>query len=180
MLITAEKSCLLIVDVQDRLAPAVAEHERVIERCGVLMRAAQRLAIPVIVSEQYPQGIGRTVAALQGLAPAGAVAEKMHFSCMADAELRRRIDDLGRRQVVVGGMEAHVCVLQTVLELRAAGYDVFAVADACSSRKTSDAAAAFARMSRNGVEVVTSEMVVFEWLHRAGTPAFKDLMPLIK
>jgi len=180
MLMKAEESCLLVVDVQERLAPAVAESQRVIDRCGVLMRAAARLAIPVMISEQYPKGIGPTVAALRALAPAEAVVEKMHFSCMADAGLRRRIGDLGRRQVVVGGTEAHVCVLQTVLDLRAAGYEVFVAADACSSRDPANAAAAFARMRRNGVETVTTEMVVFEWLHRAGTPEFKELMPLIK
>jgi nicotinamidase-related amidase len=180
MLMKADQCCLLIVDVQQRLVPAVADPQRVVDRCAILMRAAARLAIPVIVSEQYPRGIGPTVADLRALAPADAVLEKLHFSCMADAGLRRRIGEVGRRQIVVAGIEAHVCVLQTVLDLRAAGQEVFVATDACSSRDSANAAAAFARMARNGAEAVTTEMVLFEWLHVAGTAEFKDTMALIK
>lgn len=180
MLMKADQSCLLVVDVQEGLVPAVADPQRVIDRCGVLMRAATRLGVPIIVSEQYPKGLGHTVAALRHHTPPGAVVEKVHFSCAADPVLRERIGVLGRGQVVVAGMEAHVCVLQTALDLAEQGYHVFVAADACSSRDPQNAAAAFERMRRNGVETVATEMVVFEWLHRAATPEFKKLMALIK
>lgn len=180
MLMKVDQSCLLIVDVQERLAPAVSENQRVIERCGVLMRAAARLGVPTVVSEQYPKGIGHTVAPLRELASPESTLEKVHFSCGADPALRERLATLTRPQVIVAGMEAHVCVLQTVLDLAGQGYKVFVVADACSSRDPRNADAAFERMRRNGIEIVTTEMVVFEWLHRAATPEFKELMSLIK
>lgn len=180
MLMKARECGLLVIDVQERLLPAIAENERVANRCEVLMRAAQRLAVPMLVSEQYPKGIGHTIAPLKALAPEGAVAEKMHFSCGEDPAFVERLAGLGRPQLVVAGIEAHVCVLQSVLRFRELGYDVFVVADACSSRNLRDAEAAFRRMAANGAEIVTSEMVLFEWLHCAGTPEFKDLMKLIK
>lgn len=180
MRMSAEKSLLLIVDVQERLLPAMAEARLVAQRCAVLMRGAARLGLPVLVSEQYPKGIGPTIPELRALAPDGAVLEKMHFSCAEDAGLAERVAAAGRRQLVVAGIEAHVCVQQTALGFQEAGYQVFVAADACSSRDAANAELAFHRMRANGVEVVSSEMVLFEWLHRAGTPEFKDLLALIK
>ncbi|MGE5547577.1 MAG: hydrolase [Solirubrobacterales bacterium] len=180
MLLDAKRSCLLIVDVQEGLAPVMADTRAVLRHCGLLLRGADRLAIPVLISEQYPKGLGPTLGELRELAPADAVVEKLHFACSAEPALRGRIDALGRPQVVVAGIEAHVCVLQTALGLKAAGYEVAVVADACSSRTAANHAAALERLRANGVEVVTTEMVLFEWLHCAGTPEFKDLVRLIK
>jgi len=183
MLIQADQSCLLVIDVQDKLAPAVEAVDRVIANAGVLMRAAARIKVPVLMSEQYPRGLGATVEALAGLAPDGAVMEKMHFSCAADAAIRARIGQIGqagRPQIVVCGIEAHVCVLQTALELVEYGHPVFLAADATASRKPSDRDAAIRRMERAGIEIVTTEMVLFEWLRRAGTPEFKELSKLIR
>ncbi|MBI5165277.1 MAG: hydrolase [Magnetospirillum sp.] len=180
MLIEAAHSSLLIVDVQEGLLPVMADPRRVLRGCDILLRAAARLALPVLVSEQYPKGLGRTMGELLALAPAGAVAEKLHFSCAFDAPLKARLDGLARPQVVIAGIEAHVCVLQTALGLKAAGYAPVVVADACSSRDAANHQAAMARLAANGVEVATVEMAVFEWLHCAGTPDFKDLSRLIK
>lgn len=180
MLMKAEDSLLLIVDVQERLLPAMAEARQVAQRCEILMRGALRLGVPLLVSEQYPKGIGPTIPDLRGLAPPGAVLEKLHFSCGEDPMIAERIAVSGRRQLVLAGIEAHVCVLQSALVFRQRGYQVFVVADACSSRDAANADLAFQRMRAGGVEVVASEMVLFEWLHRAGTPEFKDLIALIK
>jgi hypothetical protein len=180
MLIDAGRSGLLIVDVQEGLAPVMADPRRIYRGCGLLMRAAGRLGLPLLVSEQYPKGLGRTVGELLELAPEDAVVEKIHFSCAADPAIRSRLDGWGRRQIVVAGIEAHVCVLQTALGLKAIGYEPVVVADACSSRSPDNHTAAMSRLAANGVEVATVEMVVFEWLHRAGTPEFKDLSQLIK
>lgn len=180
MLMKANAGSLVIVDVQERLLPAMAEPERVLRNCGRLMRAAARLGLPMLVSEQYPRGIGATVGALRELAPAEAVLEKLHFSCGEDPGFTARLAALQRRQVVVAGIEAHVCVLQSCLRFKEQGYDVFVVADACSSRDSRNADLAFQRLRTGGVTVASTEMVLFEWLHCAGTPEFKDLMTLIK
>ncbi|MBX9635347.1 MAG: isochorismatase family protein, partial [Magnetospirillum sp.] len=106
--------------------------------------------------------------------------EKIHFACSAEPAIADRLAGFGRDQVVIAGIEAHVCVLQTALGLKEKGYQVFVAADACSSRLAANHQAAMQRLSANGVQVVSVEMVVFEWLHRAGTPEFKDLVALIK
>jgi nicotinamidase-related amidase len=180
MLIKASDSCLFVVDVQSRLLPAMYDPGGLTHHCRVLLQAARRLAIPILVSEHYPKGIGTTDAAVAEHIPAGSVAEKIHFSAYAEPDIRVRIDQVDRRQYVLCGIEAHVCVLQTALDLAEAGYETFVVADATCSRGKSDHDAALRRLRDFGVTVVTTEMVVFEWLHRAGTPVFKELSQLIK
>jgi len=180
MLIQAERSSLLLVDVQQGLAPVMAEPRRVYRGCGLLLRAAVRLGLPLVVSEQYPKGLGHTVGELAELVPAGTVMEKLHFSCAADPAILERFQRLGRPQVVVAGIESHVCVLQSALGFKAAGFEPVVVADACSSRTEASHETAMRRLAANGVQVVTVEMVIFEWLHRAGTPEFKELSALIK
>jgi nicotinamidase-related amidase len=180
MLIDAQRSCLLVVDVQEGLGPVMADPRRVYRGCGLLMRAAARLAVPMLISEQYPKGLGHTVGDVRELAPEGTVMEKLHFSCAADPAIRARLDGFGRAQVVVAGIEAHVCVLQSALGFKRIGYEVFVVADACSSRDPANHQAAMARLAAAGVTVVTLEMALFEWLHVAGTPEFKEISRLIK
>lgn len=180
MLIERDKSCLLIVDVQEKLAPAMADPAVVIRNAGILLQAASRLGIPAMLSEEYPQGLGSTVPGLRPLAPDSARLAKLSFSCADDPGPRERIESTGRPLVVIAGLEAHVCVLQSALGLRQAGHPVVVVADAISSRAPANREAALQRMRENGVEVATTEMVVFEWLGRAGTPEFKELSRLIK
>ncbi len=180
MLIEAERSCLLIVDVQAKLLPAMAAPEAVVANAAILMKAAARLEIPLLVSEQYPKGLGPTVPELAELAPAEAVVEKVHFSCLGDGHYSRRFQELGRTQAVIAGIEAHVCVLQTAMELIGDGHQVFIVGDAVSSRRADNASAALARLGAAGAAIVTAEMVIFEWLGRAGTPEFKELLEKIK
>lgn len=180
MLIRAEQSCLLIVDVQSGLAPVMFDPERVNRGCGILMKAASRLKIPVMVSEQYPKGLGHTVGELQPLVPDGAVMEKLHFSCAADPAIRKRIGALGRKQLVIAGIESHVCVFQSALGFKQLGFDVVVAADACASRTEMSWTISMNRLAANGVEVASVEMVAFEWLHRAGTPEFKEVSALVK
>jgi len=180
MLMKSDDSCLLVVDVQSKLAPVVAGSERVVENTATLMKSAARLGVPMLVSEQYPQGLGATVDDLACLAPNDSVVEKVDFSCLGDAAFAERFDGLGRNQAVVAGMEAHVCVLQTAMHLIERGTDVYVVSDAVSSRQLGNAEMALERLRGAGAEVVTTEMVVFEWLGRAGTPEFKELSALIK
>jgi len=180
MILDRTLSQLLVVDVQDKLLPAMHEGERMVERCAVLMQAAQRLNIPITVSEQYRKGLGATVARLDNIKGDAAVMEKMHFSCAADPAMAARVKGLGRSQVVVCGIESHVCVMQSALGFKTMGFDVFVVADAVTSRKAESVATAESRLRHAGIAVVNTEMAVFEWLHVAGTPEFKELSKLIK
>jgi nicotinamidase-related amidase len=145
------------------------------------MRAARRLGVPLLVSEQYPKGIGPTVPALAALATPEEIFEKIHFSCAAEPAIQAQLALMGpRRQAVLCGIEAHVCVLQSALGLAAAGWSVTVVEDAVSSRRAADRDAGLRRLAAAGVTVATVEMVMFEWLGRAGTDAFRDLLKLIK
>jgi nicotinamidase-related amidase len=184
MLLTRDKSQLLIIDVQEKLLPAMPDPERVVERCIRLVRAARALEIPVTFSEQYPRGLGPTVAPLREvLGNSGSVIDKLEFSCVKNDTLRERLHELrkrGRGQVVMGGIEAHVCVTQTAIDLEDQGFEAFVVADAVASRARSSRRLALARLLKTGVDVVDSEMVVFEWLGKAGTPEFKELQGLLK
>ena len=180
MLIRADDACLLVVDLQERLAPAIADKEAAVGNCARLLQAAERLAVPVLISEQYPRGLGTTMPAIASLAPQAQRIEKLSFSCMGETAFTEALESLGRSQVVVCGMEAHVCVLQTAMEMQASGIETFVVADATGSRQEESKRVALARMARAGVEVVTSEMVIFEWLGRAGSEAFREVSKLVR
>jgi nicotinamidase-related amidase len=179
MLIEHAKSQLLLVDLQERLMPAMAEGEPLVHKTTILLQAARALNVRVLASEQYPTGLGPTVAALASqLAPAE-ILTKTEFSCYANPGLRMRLD-AAPRQVVLAGIEAHVCVLQTALDLIAAGRQVFVVADAVSARSLDSKSIALQRLAGQGVVVVTTEMVLFEWLRRADRAEFKQLSRLIR
>ena len=183
MLLDAARSQLLIVDVQERLLPAMHDGDAMVESCVVLMHAAQELGLPTTISEQYRKGLGATVARLEHIRGAAPVMEKMHFSCAADPAIAKHIGDLagaGRSQIVIAGIESHVCVLQSALGFKAQGHEVFVVADAVTSRRPESLAVALGRLRADGVSVVNTEMAVFEWLHIAGTPTFKALSRRIK
>ncbi len=180
MLIDPQNSCLIVIDMQERLVPAMQAPAKTIKNAGTLMQAASRLLVPTLLTEQYPKGLGRTVPDLlkyQGNAP---VLEKLHFSCMKDVTFAETFKSLGRKQAVIAGMEAHICVLQTGMDLMQQGYEIFIVTDATSSRTPESEKACLDRLSAAGAGIVTTEMVVFEWLGQAATPEFKELLPLVK
>ena len=179
-LLSAADSALLVVDLQERLMPAIDGGAAVLARAGLLLRAARRLGVPARASEQYPKGLGPTVPEIAELLDLGAVATKLTFSALREPACAEMIEQLAGDTVVVAGAETHVCVLQTVMDLLAQGRAVHVVEDAVGSRRASDKAAGLARMARAGAVIVTAEMVVFEWLERAGTPEFKELVGLLK
>jgi nicotinamidase-related amidase len=185
MLMNRARGHLLVIDVQTRLAAHVAGAERAIDNCRRLVAYARRLGVPVTVTEHYPAGLGPTAPAL--LAAAGndtSILEKIAFSCWRDDAIRdrlARLRDQGRDQIVVAGMETHVCVGQTVLDLLAEpGHRVFLVGDAVGSRDAQVRDLAIERLRNAGTHIVTQEMVAFEWLERGDDPAFKELVALIK
>ncbi len=175
MLLDRKQSCVVLVDVQEKLLPLIDEHESLIRHCAWVLRVAQRLNIPIIVSEQYPKGLGPTSSALKEIISTESVQEKLYFSCASDANCLKAIENLKRNQIVLMGIETHVCVLQTALELQAQHKQVFVVVDAVSSRKQLDKKYGLKRMSKAGVELITREMMVFEWLRQSGTPEFKQI-----
>ncbi len=180
MLIKADQSCLIVIDVQERLVPAMQAPARVIRNTKTLMTAASRLGIPMLLTEQYPKGLGPIVPELSELAKDGEVFEKTHFSCMNEPTFAAAFKALGRPQAVIVGMEAHICVMQTGVNLMEEGVEIFVVTDATSSRTLESEKACLDRLSAAGAGIVTTEMVVFEWLSRAGTPEFKELQAIIK
>jgi nicotinamidase-related amidase len=181
MLLDAKKTSLLIVDVQTRLLPAMAEPERIVSRCQILLKAAEALEIPITISEQYPKGLGHTVSEL--VAPTAKIFEKFSFSCWRDVEMREAFIELHEHErplMIVAGIEAHVCVLQSCIDIYNAGFGVFAVADAMGSRDPKSAELAYHRLRGAGIQVINTEMAVLELMEKAGTPMFKTLSALIK
>ncbi|MEZ5932647.1 MAG: hydrolase [Alphaproteobacteria bacterium] len=180
MLIDARHSLLLLIDLQTRLAPAVDRAEACVARCRQLVDAARKLTVPILATEHCPEGVGPTVPALKQRLSGSEVVEKRHFNGLAEPVLRDALAAHGRRTVVVAGMEAHVCVLQTVLGLKEGGYEPKVVADAVASRAPSSRELALGRMRHHGVDIVNAEMVMFEWLKSADNPAFKEVLAMIK
>jgi nicotinamidase-related amidase len=174
MLMDAQQSALLVIDVQERLLPAIDDWQRTLDAVIWLVQVACRLDVPVLASEQYPKGLGHSHADVLAALPPCVIGEKLHFSCTPDACLAP-LAGSDRQQVVVCGTEAHVCVLQTVIDLKASGKDVFVVADAVGSRTPENKALALERMRQHGIEIVSREMVAFEWLRVAGTPLFREI-----
>lgn len=175
MRIKPDESLLLVVDLQARLLPAIDAGDSVLAHAAWTVDVAQTLGIPVIATEHCPQRIGPTEAGLRSRFAAGAVLEKTHFSAVSEGRLLA-MADAGRQQWVVVGTEAHVCVQQTVLDLLAAGRAVYVVDEAVGSRRARDKELALQRMRQNGAAIVSREMVAFEWLERADTALFRDVL----
>ncbi len=179
----AGDSVLVMIDVQERLAAAMlpAARAAVIRNARILLSAAARLGIPVFLTEQYPKGLGPTEAEILEMLPAGSARlEKTCFSATGAEGCMDALEASGRRQVMVAGMEAHVCVLQSALELRAARPEVFVVEDACCSRNLENHRNAMDRMRAAGVMITNTESVVFEWLRDARHDCFKAISALLR
>lgn len=175
MLLDKEKSCLVVVDIQEKLTPKVVHAKTLVEKANWLMRLASELDVPVLVCEQYPKGLGYTIAPLKDLLPMHLVVEKLSFSAYRDPIFTQELQKNNRKQIILLGIETHVCILQTALDLQANGYHVFVVLDAVSARHLHDHQVAIDRMKQIGVHIITAEMVFYEWMRHAGTPMFKAL-----
>jgi nicotinamidase-related amidase len=180
MLLKHDETFVLVIDVQEKLAPAIVDIERVKKNIAALLTAADRLSVPVIVTEHCADKIGHTVPSLKALVRNDAVVHKRHFSAQAEPDIADRLASMNRKKVIVAGTESHVCVLQTTLDMVEAGYDAYLMVDGTSSRYRQDKDTAIHRMSAKGVEPVTLEMVLFEWLERGDTALFQELLPLIR
>lgn len=174
MLMNRDKSVLLVIDVQTGLAPAIHDGERLVDNCIWLAGVAGRVGVPIVVTEHFPEKIGYTVPTLKAATGGAHYVGKQCFSAQA-GDVLAGTAVAGCRQVIMCGAEAHVCVQQTALELRWAGKEVFVVADASGSRDPFNRDLAFARMRSHGIEIVSREMVAFEWLQRGGTDLFREI-----
>lgn len=175
MLMDAQRSLLLIIDLQEKLLPVIHDRDRVVSESVWLAGVANQLDIPVIVSEQYPKGLGTTTAGLAERLEQATLIEKLHFSCLGDQTCRQAIESADRDQTIITGIESHVCVLQTTLNLLEEGFEVFVVGGAVASRDPEDVTLALNRMQGAGAQIVSREMVVFEWLRQSGTTQFKSI-----
>lgn len=175
MLLNQEKSTLVVIDVQEKLTPLVLSADALTSRCQWMIRLAHDLNVPTILSEQYPRGLGRTVSPLLNEFEDQHAIEKVCFSCYQEPSFIQAWKNKQRTQAVLIGIETHVCVLQTAIDLIGAGIEVFVVVDAVSSRHELDHCYGLKRMKQAGVQLVTAEMVFFEWVGQAGTPEFKTL-----
>ncbi len=174
MLMKRDESALLMIDVQDRLVPSIHDGRHVIENCIWLAEVAGRMSVPTVVTEHFPEKLGATVAELKAATAHAQYVSKQYFSAQADGCLQNTMT-MSRRQIVMCGAEAHVCVLQTAVELQRIGKKVFVVADAVGSRDPLNRQLAFERMRNVGIQIVAREMVAFEWLQRGGTDLFREI-----
>jgi nicotinamidase-related amidase len=172
----ASRSTLLLIDLQQRLMPAIHEHAAVLRQAHILAQAAKLLQVPAVATAQNPERLGANDARIAALCTR--VIDKMAFDASAEAALIDALDP--SHDIIVAGCEAHVCVLQTVLGLRARGWKVKVAADAIGSRAASSKDAAIMRMRAAGADVVTAEMVVFEWLRDCKHPHFRECLALVK
>lgn len=178
-LLSHAQTRLLVIDVQEKLIPAIPVAERLVFECSRLIRAARLFEIPVYATEQYPKGLGGMVPELAQLLDGPA--DKVRFSCGEVLNWGAAAEQTdGRCKVLVIGMEAHVCVLQTVLDLLSQGYMVYVAADAVASRKKLDWKIALRRMESSGAIILTAESALFEWCEAAGTDRFKLISKMIQ
>jgi nicotinamidase-related amidase len=177
MLLTAEGSVLVLIDLQERLMPAIHDGDVVVARAVRLAEAARLLDVSVLATEQYPAGLGPTVPPLAAYPQA--VLAKTTFSAAEDPALTALLP-ADTAEIVVAGCEAHVCVLQTVLGLISQGRRVLVASDAVGSRDPADRAVALDRARHHGAEIVTSEMVLFEWLRDSRHPKFREVQKLLR
>ena len=186
-LVERETCALVIIDIQERLAAAMSDPDAVVSVTDKLARTLAMLEAPIIVTRQYPKGLGPTVPALEGvllrLAEEGANVlgvDKMAFCCAEERDFIEALRATGRTQVALVGMETHICVVQTALTLCAEGFDVHVVADGCCSREQEAHDIALDRMRAAGVTVTWSESVMYEAVGLAGTDEFKRLLQIVK
>lgn len=177
-----DKAALVVIDVQEKLCVAMDEKVlgRLTKNISILLDAANELKLPVLVTEQYVKGLGATLSELQEKAATAPCFEKMTFSCCGSSEFIEKLKATGRTQIIITGMETHVCVLQTVIELRDAGFEVHLVKDAVMSRSKQNWQTAIEAMTLTGAVPTCTESALFQLLKVAGTEEFKKLSKLVR
>jgi nicotinamidase-related amidase len=179
-LLGKNEAVLVIVDIQERLAAVMSDRQKVVDNCLHLIEISRLLNIPVILNEQYPKGLGHTVSEIRSALAPYQPLEKMTFSCCREGSFLNPLSETGRKKVILAGMETHVCVLQTCIDLLREGYMVHAVSDAICSRTTDNFRTAIEFMRDAGAIITCAETVMFQLLEKAGTEEFKLISRRIK
>lgn len=178
--LSAENSLVLIIDIQERLVGAL-DKDIVVTRAVRVAGAAKSLGIPVLVTEQYPKGLGNTVPKLKAvLSDKTEIIEKTSFNALLEDGMAEKIASYGKKQIVIFGIETHICVHQTAAALLEAGYEVYVIKDACASRNKYEFKQGIDIMQQNGAKISCVEIALFEWLKSAKHPKFKEVQALIK
>jgi len=171
---------LLLIDFQERLFPVMHDKEKLLKNVIKLTKGANALEIPIIVTEQYPKGLGPTIPEIKELIPGVQPVEKVCFSCTDEATFNKALETLNRKQVLVAGIEAHICVYQTAMALARSGYDVQVVGDCVASREPENKLVTLFKMGAAGVSPTTAEMALFELLKVAQGDKFKQISSIVK
>lgn len=181
MRIDPANTAVLVVDYQEKLLPAIHDVEHLLERTRILLSGLQVLNIPVVLTEQYSRGLGPTVQEVKDcLGDNYKPFEKITFSALGCEAVKEAFAALGRKNIIVCGTEAHICVLQSVIDLQAEGYQVYLVEDCIASRKPSDKESGIRRAMGEGALMTSAEAILFELTYIAGTPTFKQISALVK
>jgi nicotinamidase-related amidase len=176
----AEKTALIIIDMQERLFPVMHEKEKLLRSVIKLIRGAQVLEIPILFTEQYPKGLGLTLPEIKELVPDFRPVEKVSFNCCDEGVFCQALEALKRKQVLIAGIEAHICVYQTAVALARAGYEVEVVSDCVASREPENKMVAVFKMGVDGIKPTTMEMALFELLRVAQGDKFKAISGIVK
>lgn len=180
MRIVKEDCAGLVIDIQERLRPVMDEGDQLVRKVAMLLEGLRVLEVPILVTEQYPKGLGPTIENVRKLIPSFSPVEKVTFSCLEEPAFQQTLGALSGKTIIICGIEAHVCVLQTVVDLIGEGYQPVVVADCISSRNPVDITIALERMKMEGAIVTTCESILFELLVKAGTAQFKAISRLVK
>jgi nicotinamidase-related amidase len=178
-LLDKDSTIFVLVDIQEKFMSVLYNADEMASNANILVKASEILGIPLLVTEQYPKGLGKTIESI--VLPEGNHAiEKVSFSCFGSEEFMKRLKELGKDNLVLFGVEAHVCILKTALDALKNGFKVHVVADAISSRSAENRSLAIERMRQSGVFIIPTETVLFQLIDKAGTDEFKALSKLIK
>ena len=180
MRIRPEDACCVAVDYQEKFMPVIAEREQLLANSGKLLKGMRILEIPLVVTTQYARGLGLTIPEIRTAAETEKFFDKKSFSIYGDEAIQKHLETLGRKQVILCGIEAHICVLQSVIELAGAGYQPILVEDCISSRRLSDKSTAIMRARAEGAIVTTYESLLFELLESAEHAKFKQISNLVQ
>jgi nicotinamidase-related amidase len=180
MRILQNEAVAVIVDIQEKLLPHIHDGEKILKNCRKLIEGLQILSVPFIITQQYTKGLGSTVLSVMQMFPEFNFIEKNTFSCFEEPGFRERVVSLNKQNVILCGIEAHVCVLQTCLDLLEGGFNPVIVEDCISSRKLNDKLIAVERMRQEGARITTLESLLFELTRKAGSDQFKSISRIVK
>ncbi|MCK5594824.1 hydrolase [bacterium] len=178
--LSIQDSVLVVVDIQERIIPKIFDYRTVVSNAVALIKSAEILNIPIIVTEQYPKGLGSTISEIKDLIMPWQPIEKICFSCFGNSDFSKKLNELKKDNIILCGIESHVCITQTALDGLKSGYSIFFVKDAISSRTENNRETGFERMAQAGAIPVSTEMAMFELLKEAGTAKFKQMVSLIR